>query len=151
MMRQKQELLTELEVVSKAVGSSAHLRYTLKDDIDDIEIEVKRLLLFNEQREAVVSSRNNIVLTATAIEMLNQQFGPLLELKGLGTHVSREAASGRYDDPLRRIHRRNWYTGVGASDTPEKDLAWALMQGAGLFHLKKSGILESAFGAALNP
>ena len=143
----KQELLSELEIVAKAVGSSAHLRYSLKDDTDDIEIELKRLLLVNEQKEAVVSSRNNVVLAATAVEMLNQQFGPVLDLQGLGSHVSKEAQEGRYDDPLRRLHRKHWYTGVGGNDSPEKDLAWALIQGAGMYHLRKSGILSQALGS----
>ena len=121
----------------------------MNDDIDDIEIELKRVLLFHEQNEAVKSMRSNVVMAATAAEMLNHQFGQVLELKGFGKDTAKDADGGRYDDALRRIHRKNWPGGVGVSETPERDLAWALIQSAGMYHVKKSGILSEVMSSAL--
>jgi len=118
----------------------------MTDDVDDIEIEMKRMLLLHEQRESTVSMRSNVVMAATAVEMVSHHF-QLLELKGFGRATSKEAEAGRYDDALRRLHKKHWKSGVGVSDSPERDLAWALIQGAGMFHLKKSGILSDVLGS----
>ena len=122
------------------------MRYTAKDDLDDIEIELKRLLLVHEQREAVVAMRSKVVFAATGAEMVNQQFGKVFELTGFGRAVAKEAGAGRYDASLRRLHRKHWHSGVGTSETPEKDLAWMLINSAGMFHIKKSGLMSDVLG-----
>ena len=148
-MKRKSEALAELGVVADALGSDAHLRYTTKDDLDDIEIELKRLLLVHEQREAVISMRSKVVFAATGAEMANQQFGKMLELTGFGRAVAKEAGTGRYDAPLRRLHRKHWHSGVGTSDTPEKDLVWMLINSAGMHHIKKSGLMSDVVGSLM--
>ena len=146
---EKTILLDELKTVSKALGTSLHEAYSHDDDAEEIEFELKRLLLLHEQREGVKSLRQNVVFAAVALECINNQFGEYAELKGFAKSVDQEAKGGRFDEALTRLHRKRWQSGVGVDETPERDLAIALCQSAGMFHIRKSGLLGDVMSAAM--
>ena len=134
--------MEELKYVSEQLGMTAHLNFDMKDSLNDIKIEIKRLFLFLERRDAIQSMRNNVAMVATGLEMANYQFGNHLSLSGFSKHVGNEALTGRFDLPLQRIYKKHWKTGAGVSQNPEFELAKAIVQSAGMFHLQKSGILN---------
>ena len=139
---EKREALEELKYVSEQLGMTTHLNFDMKDSLNDIKIEIKRLFLFLERRDAIQSMRNNVAMVATGLEMANYQFGNHLSLSGFSKHVGNEALTGRFDLPLQRIYKKHWKTGAGVSQNPEFELAKAIVQSAGMFHLQKSGILN---------
>ena len=139
---EKREALEELKYVSEQLGMTTHLNFDMKDSLNDIKIEIKRLFLFLERRDAIQSMRNNVAMVATGLEMANYQFGNNLSLSGFSKHVGNEALTGRFDLPLQRIYKKHWKTGAGVSQNPEFELAKAIVQSAGMFHLQKSGILN---------
>ncbi len=136
---EKQEALNELLLISNALELDVHSRYSMKDDIDDIQLEIRRLLILDERRQAITSMRNTVAMVATGIEMVNYQVGKPLELTGFSKEVGKEAVDGRYDLPLQKLYKKHWKTGVGTG-SPEYDLAWAIVSSAGMYHVKKSGI-----------
>ena len=116
-----------------------HLRYTMKDDLSDVQLEIRRLLILDERRQAVESMRGTISMVASGIEVVNYQLGNNLELNGFSRQVAKEATEGRYDLPLQQLYKKHWKTGVGTGN-PEYDLARALVTSAGMYHIKKSGM-----------
>lgn len=135
----KQEALAELKIIAESLELDTHNRYTLKDDLCDIQLEIRRLLILDERRQAIDSMRGTLSMVASGVEMANYQFGNYMELNGFSRHVTKESKTGRYDLPLQQLYKKHWKTGVGTGN-PEYDLARALVTSAGMYHIKKSGM-----------
>tara|TARA_B110000858_G_C17735361_1_gene442250 strand:- start:636 stop:1235 length:600 start_codon:yes stop_codon:yes gene_type:complete len=135
----KQEALIELKLISESLGLDVHTKYTMKDDLSDVQFEIRRLLILDEKRQAVESMRGTISMVASGLEVVNYQLGNNFELNGFSRAVAKEAKDGRYDLPLQKLYKKHWKTGVGTGN-PEYDLARALVTSAGMYHVKKSGM-----------
>lgn len=135
----KQEALIELKLISESLGLDVHTKYTMKDDLSDVQLEIRRLLILDERRQAVESMRGTISMVASGIEVVNYQLGNNFELNGFSRSVAKEAKDGRYDLPLQKLYKKHWKTGVGTGN-PEYDLARALVTSAGMYHVKQSGM-----------
>ena len=69
----------------------------MKDDLSDIQLEIRRLLILDERKQAIESMRGTISMVASGVEMANYSLGSHLELNGFSRHVTKEAAAGRYE------------------------------------------------------
>ena len=83
-----------------------HLKYTMKDYLSDVQLEIRRLLILDERRQAVESMRGTISMVASGVEVVNYQLGNNLELNGFSRQVAKEANEGRYDMPLQQLYKK---------------------------------------------
>ena len=132
MLLNKQSLLHDIERM-KLQGVQFSREWTMDDNYDDMNFEMKRVLMNLDEASQVAMMRNTLQLACTGVEMLSRRFG-LLNLEGWSTEMSEELA--KQDRTLGRLYRKYWRR--SAQSQPEWDLAMAVVGSAGMFHFRKS-------------
>lgn len=132
MMLNKQSLLHDIERM-KLQGVQFSKEWTMDDNYDDMNFEMKRVLMNLDEASQVAMMRNTLQLACTGVEMLSRRFG-LLNLEGWSTEMSDELT--KQDRTLGRLYRKYWRR--SAQSQPEWDLAMAVVGSAGMFHFRKS-------------
>jgi len=132
MLLNKQSLIHDIERM-KLQGVQFSRNWAMDDDYDDMNFEMKRVLMNLDEASQVAMMRNTMQLACTGVEMLSRRIG-LLSLEGWSTEMSEELA--KQDRTLGRLYRKYWRR--SAQSQPEWDLAMAVVGSAGMFHFRKS-------------
>ena len=130
----KIEALLELEIM-KSHGIVLSREYTVDDRLCEIQFEIRKQLLMEDERASIASMRGAIVVASKVVELCNVKLGSPLDLIGWSREVRRNASS--YDAALSRIHRKYQRR---SNTAPEVALAMGLISSVGMYHLKKTGV-----------
>jgi hypothetical protein len=141
----KVEALLELEIM-KSHGIRMTRDYTVHDRLCEIQFEIRKQLLMEEERASIASMRGAIVVASKLVEVFNVKMGSPLELTGWSREVRRNGSS--FDAALSRIHRKYQRR---SNTAPEVALAMGLISSVGMYHLKKTGadVIASQFEGQL--
>ena len=131
-MLEKQTVLLDMERL-KMQGVKLTREWGVDDSLDDMQFELKRLMLHVDETNNINMMRNTLQLACTGIEMLNTRMG-VLDLQGWSEEVCRDM--NKYDRSLGRIYRKYWRK--SHSNNPEMDILLGLVGSAGTFHFRKS-------------
>lgn len=132
-MQLKMEALLEIELM-KSHGIAITREYTVDDRLCDIQFEIRKQLLMEDEKTSIANMRGAIVVASKLMEVCNAKLGSPLELTGWSREVRRNRAS--YDAVLSRIHRKYQRR---SNTAPEVALAMGLLSSIGFYHLKKTG------------
>ena len=138
---EKQQVLLDMERL-KLQGIQLSKNWTVNDRLDDMQFEVRRHLMHVDEQNNISMMRDGMKLACTALEMGSQRFN-ILELNGWSAEVCSDMK--RYDHALGRLYRKYWKKGF--SNSPEMELAFALVGSAGMFHFKKKMTRQMVGGA----
>lgn len=107
--------------------------WTMEDRLEDMTLEMRRLVLAMDERSNVNMMRDGLRMLVTGIEMVSNRIG-ILDLEGWSSDVCRDLT--RHDANLARIYRKYWRR--SASNSPEAEIAFAILGSAGMHHMKRS-------------
>jgi len=130
----KIEALIELEIM-RSQGISLTREYSVNDRLCDIQFEIRKQLLMEDERASIASMRSAVVVASKLVEVFNEKLGSPLQLSGWSREVRRNAAC--YDAPLSRIHRKYQRR---SNTAPEIALVMGLMTSVGMYHMKKISV-----------
>lgn len=108
-------------------------QFTIDDNLDDMTLELRRHVLAMDERSNVNMMRDGLRMLVTGVEMMSNRFG-VLDLEGWSTEVCRDLS--RHDPNLARIYRKYWRR--SSNNTPEAEIAFAILGSAGMHHMKRS-------------
>lgn len=129
---EKQTVLLDMERL-KMQGVKLTKDWTIDDSLDDMQFELKRLMLHVDETNNISMMRNSLQLACTGIELLNTRMG-VLDLRGWSEEVCRDMS--KYDRSLGRMYRKYWRR--SHSTNPEMDILLGLVGSAGSYHFRKS-------------
>ena len=78
-------------------------RYTVDDNLADMQLEVRRHLIQMEEDSTVKFMKDAIRIGCTGLEMMNNRLGPFLELDGWSNETCKDM--DRYNLPLSKIYK----------------------------------------------
>lgn len=135
----KQDYLLKLhDLESKGFKLTKH--FSMKSDLEDMELEYNRHKRMAEQDAAIKFSRKMLMACVTGLEYLNGRFDPFnIKLNGWSESVMENI--GDYDTIFTRLAEK--YAGK-AEMAPELELMLSLAGSAFMFHLT-----QTMFGGAL--
>ena len=142
---EKQTVLLELEELVKQNNVRLSKRYTINDDLADIQLEVRRHLISIEEANSIKFMKDAIKVGCTGLEMLNSRMGPFLELDGWSNEVCRDI--DRYNSAFSKLHKKYCKR---SSMSPEMELMIGLVGSVGMHHFK-SKFLTPTIGAKAAP
>lgn len=140
---EKQSVLLELGRLEMK-GITLTRRYTMNDRVEDMQFEVRRHLLNQEEQRAVQFMRDSMRLLFSGIEIANGKLGPFLDLDGWAAEVGSDI--DRYDPSLSKLYRKYWRR---SSMSPEMELTVGILGSMGMHHFKRkfaSSIVSGAGG-----
>lgn len=129
---EKQSVLLELERLEKQHGATLTKRYTMNDNLSDMQFEIRRHLSNVDEANMVKFMSDGMKLMCTGVELANSRFGPFLELEGWASSVTSDM--GRYDSALSKLYRKYWRR---STMSPEMELAFALISSVAMHHFQK--------------
>jgi hypothetical protein len=129
---EKQSLLLDFERLRTTHRIPLTRDWSMEDDLDDMNFEMRRIMLQIDEQSNVKMMKNGLHLACTGIEMMSRRFG-LLDLDGWSAEVSSDMA--KHERSLARLYRKYWRR--SHSSTPEADLAMSLVSSMGMFHMRK--------------
>lgn len=129
---EKQSVLLDMERL-RMQGIKLSKEWTLDDDLDDMQFEMKRLMLHVDETNNINMMRSTLQLACTGVEMLNRRFN-LLQLDGWSEEVCRDMH--KYDRALGRIYRKYWR--MAHNNSPELEIVKGLLASAGMYHAKRA-------------
>ena len=134
MRLRKMEALAELELM-ESHGITLTRKYTIRDRLCEMQFEIRKQLLMEDERASIANMRGAIVIGAKFAELLNEKFGSPIQLHGWSRDLRKNASC--FDSTLSRVHRKYQRR---SNTAPEIALAMGLVSSIGLYHLKKSGV-----------
>lgn len=147
---EKQSVLLELERLENHNGVRLTKRYTLDDNLADMQFEIRRHLSNIDEANMVKFMGDGLKLMCNGAEMANSRLGPFLELDGWAGSVTRDM--GRYDSAFSKLYRKYWKR---SSISPEMELAFALIGSMAMHHFQskaQSVVFGGGMtGASVNP
>ena len=141
---EKQQILLDMERV-KLQGIKLSKDWTVDDRIEDMQFELRRHLIHQEETNNIKMMRDGLRLACTGFELLNQRMN-LLELDGWASEVCKDIE--KYDSAMGRIYRKYWKHGYASS--PEMEIAMGLIGSIGMYHFKKKFSKKMMRGAKLS-
>ena len=133
-MRREEEELAKRTVLAdlRALGV-VDKEWTMDDRVEDMMLELRRHALIADEKKNVTMMRDGLRLFASGVELLNNRLG-LLDLDGWSTELARDLP--KHDASLARIYRKYWRR--GSSNSPEADLAFAILGSMSMHHIKRT-------------
>lgn len=132
-MNAKVEALVELELM-KSNGISLTREYTIRDRLCEIQFEIRKQLLMEDERVGISNMKGVIIIAAKCFELLNVKLGSPLQLHGWSREIRRNGDS--FDAALSRVHRKYQRR---SNTAPEITLAMGLISSVCVYHMKKTG------------
>ena len=129
----KRTVLLDLQQLGAQDGVKLTKEWTMDDRLEDMLLELRRHALVADEKNNVGMMRDGMKLLLTGVEMVNNRMG-LLDLDGWSTSACNEL--GKHDANLVRIYRKYWQRST--SNTPEVEIAMALMGSAGMYHIRRT-------------
>ena len=103
----------------------------MEDRLEDMTLEMGAVAM--DERSNVNMMRDGLRMLVTGIEMVSNRIG-ILDLEGWSSDVCRDLT--RHDANLARIYRKYWRR--SSSNSPEAEVAFAILGSAGMHHMKRS-------------
>ena len=135
-LREKQGYLFELNKMEKQ-GVKLTRRYTMEDELEDVQFEFDRLRSNLDTINAVHFMRDGLKMGLQGLEIANNKFGPILELSNPDGESWAEEVSGdmqRYEHCLERLYKKHWRKG---SMAPELELLMLLGGSMTMYHFQR--------------
>jgi hypothetical protein len=129
---EKQGVLLELERLRQR-GVRLTKDYTLKDNITDMQFEMRRHLLHIDEINSINFMKDAMRLALTGIELTNNRVGPFLDLDGWSATVSSDI--NKYDNALSKLYKKYWKRKTSTS--PELEIAFGIIGSMGMYHFRK--------------
>lgn len=129
---EKQSVLLELERLEKQHGVTLTKRYTMQDNLADMQFEIRRHLSNADEANMVKFMSDGMKLMCTGVELANSRFGPFLELDGWASSVTGDM--GRYNSAFSKLYRKYWRR---STMSPEMELAFALIGSIAMHHFQR--------------
>jgi len=147
---EKMGYLSELNRMREQHPSIAPIRqFTMRDAHRDIELEYNRQKILLDTSQSVEFMSSGLQMALTGLEILNDRFGPWLELDGFSK--SHAASPDKFKPALRRIYKRIWRRGTC---NPWIELLFLLGGGILMHHFKRKltgGVTAPSNPAAAHP
>jgi len=118
-------------------------RFTTHDSVADMEYELKRVEIEQNEKDAVGMMRDGLKLALTGVEFANTRLS-LLELDGWSQEVTKDM--DKYDRALARLYRKYWKR---SATSPEMELAFGLISSMGMFHVRRK-VMRGLGGGGVN-
>lgn len=128
---EKQATLMELVRLQQTKQVTLSRQFTMNDSLADMQFELRRHMLLEEEQEAVGTMKDSMCLAFTGIEYASQRLN-LLDLDGWSGSVTSDMT--RYDNALRRLYKKYFRRSSGS---PEMELAFAIVTSMGIHHMKR--------------
>lgn len=134
-VRREEEELAKRTVLADlhALGVPLSREWTMDDRVEDMMLELRRHALVADEKKNVGMMRDGLKLFASGVELLNNRLG-LLDLDGWSTELARDLP--KHDASIARIYRKYWRR--GSSNSPEADLAFAVLGSMSMHHIKRT-------------
>lgn len=129
---EKQSVLLELERLEKHHGVTLTKRYTMQDNLADMQFEIRRHLSNADEANMVKFMSDGMKLMCTGVELANSRFGPFLELDGWASSVTGDMT--RYNNAFSKLYRKYWRR---STMSPEMELAFALIGSVAMHHFQR--------------
>ena len=107
--------------------------WTMADRLEDMTLELRRIVLAMDERSNVNMMRDGLKMLVTGVEMVSNRFR-ILDLEGWSSDVCQDLH--RFDSNLGRIYRKYWRRST--SNSPEGEIAFALLGSLGMHHMKRT-------------
>ena len=117
--------------------------WTTADRLEDMTLELRRIVLAMDERSNVNMMRDGLRMLVTGIEMVSNRFH-ILDLEGWSSDVCQDL--NRFDTSLGRIYRKYWRRST--SNSPEGEIAFALLGSLGMHHMKRTMTKQMLSGGA---
>lgn len=144
LLLEKQSVLHELRNMVRDHNVQLSKEYTLADRLEDMRFEMRRHLLDMEERDTVELMRDGMRMVFAGIEIANHQLGPFLDLDGWAASVG--STLHKYDSSLSRLYRKYWKR---SNTSPEMHIAFGVLGSLGMYHFRKSGMLQGVAGGVM--
>jgi hypothetical protein len=130
---EKQSTLMELDRLSKAPHHCTLSRhYTMLDSLADMKFEVRCHLTRLDESNTVKFMSDGMKLLCQGTEMLNNRWGPFLDLDGWAAAVTDDMS--KYESSLGKLYRKYWKR---SSMAPEMELGFGIVGSILLHHFKR--------------
>ena len=129
--REKELVLLDLENLRIRNGVKLSRDFTMQDSLADMQFEIKRHLIENEEETSVRFMKDSLKLACTGLEMLNNRAGPFLELNGWSQEVCNDM--DKYNNAFGKLYRKYWRR---SNMSPELEIAMGLAGSIGMYHFK---------------
>lgn len=127
----KQSLLLDMQNL-RASGTQFSRVYTMQDRLEDIELEMKRITMRQDEDNMVSFMKDSMKIGFGVIEMVNGKF-KVLELGGWANQMNEDI--DKYDNALKKIYRKYWRKSGGVN--PEMEIIMGICGAIGMHHFKK--------------
>lgn len=130
---EKRTVLLDLQRMETQQGVRLTKEWSMNDSLEDMTLELRKIVLNQDERSNINMMRDGLRMMVTGIEMVSNRFG-ILDLEGWSSEVCQDLS--RHDASLGRIYRKYWRRST--SNSPETDIAFAVLGSAGLHHMKRT-------------
>ena len=134
--REKQEILFTL---LKTYPTESKGQWNMKMPLFELKYELMRREQFSHEEDQLVFMKEMMKMILTGIEIANERFGPILQLKGWAQSVTSDM--GRYDRCLRALYHRYFRK---KQVNPVMELMWLILGSAAMWHMKNKFLGEPA-------
>jgi hypothetical protein len=128
MRREKQEILFQL---LKAYPAESKGQWNMKMPLFELKYELLRREQFKEELDQIAFMKEMMKMILTGVEMLNEKFGPFLQLKGWSKNVT--ADMSKYDRCMKALYHRYFRK---KQMNPVMELLWLIVGSAIMWHIQ---------------
>jgi len=126
--RQKQEVLFQL---LKTYPGESKGQWNMRMPLFELKYELLRREQFKEEQDQIAFMKEMMKMILTGLEMLNEKFGPFLELKGWSRSVT--ADMSRYDRCMKALYHRYFRK---KQMNPVMEMLWLIVGSAIMWHIQ---------------
>jgi hypothetical protein len=127
--RQKQEILFQL---LKAYPTESNGQWHMRMPLFELKYELHRREQFKEEEAQIKFMHEMMKMLLTGAEMMNDKFGPFLQLKGWSKSVTSDMS--RYDRCMKALYHRYFRK---TTMSPIMELLWLIVGSAIMFHVQE--------------
>ena len=146
---EKQALLLELRRLEMD-GTKLTKTFTMTDSAMSMEFEIERHRVASDTSTSVQFMSDGMRLALNGVELMNERFGPILQLNGWSAELTRDMS--RFRGPLGRIYKRLFRKG---SPSPFLELGFLIIGSMAMTHFRNKGgggaMAAAMMGGLMNP
>lgn len=127
---EKQITLIELRKL-ETQGVKLTRSFSMSDSLFEMKLELERQKDTQDTVNTVSFMRDSMCMILSALEMLNNRFGPFLSINGWSDTVCKDPS--RYNHALERIYKKFWRK---SEPSPIMELGWLIIGSMMVYHFK---------------